>query len=289
LPSRHVVFSGSGGNRTHSIPSFEEGWSPGCLPSQSSSGSWSRTNIVAFKARQPTVSRSPSPMRHPRKQDSVLGHHFSGHLPDPETPCSLAGSIWLAPSEVAAILRRTAFLCLVKQWCPDFPLKRGLSAPAMARDVSVVPTKKARCRVVTPGPRESQGYKSVSQAQTIDQQTAQRLTADAAHILAFQILVQRAGHCGSLLFGERLGLFRSSHSLDAGTGKMVHDFFGYSPQLIVLPSGSARRRSADNRQANDSKFSDCAPSDRARSGSGCTSMSRPSAPAASEAKAIAGT
>ncbi len=73
-----------------------------------SSGSWNRTNIVSFKARQPTFSRSPrvsggsrtrlsgmaSPCltarprthnnrRHPHKQDSVLGHHFSGHLPDP--------------------------------------------------------------------------------------------------------------------------------------------------------------------------------------------------------------
>lgn len=37
-----------------------------------------------------------------------------------------------------------------------------------------------------------------------------------------------------------------------------------SLQLIVLPSGSARRRRADRRQRNDSKFSDCAPSDRAR-------------------------
>ena len=222
-PQAYEGSSGSGGSRTHSIPWFEQGWSAGCLPSQASSGSWIRTNIVAFKARQPTFSRSPSPMRHPRKQDSVLGHHFSGHLPDPESPCSPAGSIWLAPSEVVAILRLTAFLCLVKQWCPDFPLNRGLRAPAMARDVSVVPTKKARCRVVTPGPRESQGYKSVSPAQTIDQQTAQRLTADAAGILAFQILVHRAGHCCSLLFGERLDLFRSSYSLDAGTRERVHE------------------------------------------------------------------
>ena len=43
-------------------------------------------------------------------------------------------SIWLAPSEVMTILSRWAFLCLVKQWCPDFPPGRRPTAPAMARD-----------------------------------------------------------------------------------------------------------------------------------------------------------
>jgi hypothetical protein len=49
--------------------------------------------------------------------------------------------------------------------------------------------KKSRVPFVTPGPREWQGWYSVSQAQTIDQLAAQTLTAKAADILAFQVLV----------------------------------------------------------------------------------------------------
>ena len=60
-------------------------------------------------------------------------------------------------------------------------------------------------------------------------------------------------------------------------------------QLIVRPSGSARRRSDASSRSNPAKSSDWAPSDRARSGVGWTSMSNPSAPAASAARAIGGT
>ena len=53
--------------------------------------------------------------RHPRKQDSVLCHHFSRHLPDHQRPAHRLRSIWLAPSEVVTILGLAAFLCLVKR------------------------------------------------------------------------------------------------------------------------------------------------------------------------------
>ncbi len=58
---------------------------------------------------------------------------------------------------------------------------------------------------------------------------------------------------------------------------------------IVRPSGSAIRRSEASRRSNPAKSSDCAPSESARSGWGWTSISRPSAPAASAASAIGGT
>jgi hypothetical protein len=68
--------------------------------------------------------------------------------------------------------------------------------------------KKSRVSFVTPGPREWQGWYAGSQTQTIDQQAAQTLAAEAADILAFQVLVQRAGHGFlSRLLGRRCYLF----------------------------------------------------------------------------------
>ena len=57
----------------------------------------------------------------------------------------------------------------------------------------------------------------------------------------------------------------------------------------VRPRGSASDLSWPRSRSNRSKSSDWAPSDRAWSGSGWTSISRPSAPAASAASAIGGT
>lgn len=63
----------------------------------------------------------------------------------------------------------------------------------------------------------------MSQAQTADQPTARPLTATAADVEAFDKLVQRVGHFWLSFLHERLGLFRSPHSLDVGGGEMVHE------------------------------------------------------------------
>src|SRR5579871_5912988 len=130
----------------------------GCIPSpltplpqgargiRTSSGSWSRTNIVSFKARQPTLSRSPN---HALKYDILISRILFEAIISLGTyqtvVALLTGWVHLACTlRGRAILRLAAFLCLVKQWCPDFPPARSRSAPAMARDVASRATKKAR-------------------------------------------------------------------------------------------------------------------------------------------------
>ena len=54
----------------------------------------------------------------------------------------------------------------------------------------------------------------------------------------------------------------------------------------LLSAASANSFSFSMRAANFFGLSDCGPSEEARSGSGCTSMMRPSAPAATAAKDI---
>jgi hypothetical protein len=56
----------------------------------------------------------------------------------------------------------------------------------------------------------------VSQTQTIDQFIAQTLTEETANILAFQMLVQRAGHCYSLTsLSGGVAYYHAAHLLDA--------------------------------------------------------------------------
>ena len=190
-PQAYEGISGSGGSRTHSIPWFEQGWSSYCLPSQSNSGSWSRTNIVSFKARQPTVSRSPN---HALKYDIPVSRILFEAIISLGTyqtvVALLTGWVHLACTlRGRAILRPEAFLCLVKQGCPDFPPARSRSAPAMARDVASRATKKAR-HLGDAWPLFNQGCKTASPAQTIGQQAAQAL----AFILAAGNRLERARH-----------------------------------------------------------------------------------------------
>lgn len=78
----------------------------------------------------------------------------------------------------------------------------------------------------------------MSPAQTIDQQTARLLTATAADILAFNNLVQRAGHFWLSFIRERFGRFRSPHSLDVGGGEMVHEKRENGKKSAVVPLAS---------------------------------------------------
>jgi hypothetical protein len=93
----------------------------------------------------------------------------------------------------------------------------------MARDVSLAPTKKGQVSFCDTWPLQSARIGLVSQAQTVDQFVAQTLTDDAANILAFQVLVQRAGHCCSLTRSAGgIVYYRAAHLLDARWLGLVH-------------------------------------------------------------------
>jgi len=92
-----------------------------------------------------------------------------------------------------------------------------------------------------------------------------RLSHFGPHLFAF---------CGAGAFRLPTGLFTLPHGRGSG---------------MVRPTAGAMIRNCDINSSNCSKRSDCAPSLRAWSGSGCTSISKPSAPAATAARPMGAT